>query len=184
MNLSPELLIQIQAAINAGTLTLGNPAGRSPMKRGRFQDPRQLDNLTLLPTKDDPRPTFFWSAVAPRDGFDLMRTTEYPRLLWHKDAGTEITVDSAEEEQRSVLQGYVRTAPAWVEPDPMDALREAWAGLSKEDQDLLMAAQKQDRLKNLQAQLGALPEEKLSALLASAGPVLTKAPQAPPKERR
>jgi len=161
MQLSPELLQQIQSAIKDGTLQLGG-SGRSPIR------PRQLTDLRLLPTKDDPRPTFFWSAEAPRDGRDLTRTEPYPRLLWHAESGEEITVISAEQHQAKVAEGYVTMAPAWVEPDPMEAIRTQWEALSAEDQALLLESQKQDRIAMLKAKLSALPEAKLAEMLSKA----------------
>ncbi len=176
MQLSPELLQQIQAAIQNGTLQLGNPAGRSPIK------PRQLHDLRLLPTKDDPRPTFFWSAESPRDVGDLTRTTEFPKLMWHAEGGQEITIHSAEEQRRLLTQGYVLTAPASVVIDVMDQMRAQFEALSAEDQALLIDAQKQDRLAALRAQLGTLPEDKLQAMLAQADPAKRK-PGRPKKEQ-
>jgi len=164
MNLNPEMLAAIQQALNNGTLTLGNPTGRSPIR------PRQLHDLRLLPTKDDPRPTFFWSAESPRDGVDLTKTTEFPKLLWDGTTGTEITVTSREEQEAHLRMGYVFTAPAWVEPDPMDAIRAQFEALPPEDRALLIAAQQQDRINRLKAQLSEMPEDKLAALLASAEP--------------
>ena len=83
-------LSSLSAADIAGLRAMLNgtdPMGRSPMK------PRQLHNLTLLPSATDPRPTFFWSAESPRDTGDLSRTTLYPRLMWHGQTGEEITVE-------------------------------------------------------------------------------------------
>ena len=186
MHLSPDLLVAIQEAINAGTLTLGDPGGRSKVRRGRFTDGRQLDNLTLLPTKDDPRPTFFWSAVAPRDGVDLGRTTEFPKLMWHGESGTEVTVLSTEDERRHHALGFVWTPPAWVEPDPMEAIRAQWDALSPDDQALLLESQKQDRIAMLKAKLSALPEAQLAEMLASQaqsqGDVVKRGPGRPRKD--
>lgn len=162
MNLPPELLQQIQEAVANGSLQLGNPLGRSPIK------PRQLHNLTLLPTKDDPRPTFFWSAESPRDIADLTKTTEFPKLMWHGQTGTEIAVESRDEQQAHLSMGYRLTAPAGLVIDPMDAIRVAWEALSSEDQALLVEAQKQDRINALRAKLSQLEPDKLEALLASA----------------
>lgn len=161
MHLSPDLLAQIQQAVKDGTLQLGQPGGRSPIR------PRQLHDLRLLPTKDDPRPTFFWSAVPPRDGVDLTRTSEFPKLLWHADTGQEITVVSKEEQWAKEAVGFVTTAPATVAVDPMDALTAQWHALSPEDQALLLESQKQDRIALLKAKLSALPDAKLDALLAT-----------------
>jgi|SRR6185295_13455382 len=167
MNLSPELLAQIQAAINAGTLNLGNPNGRSPIRRGRFQDGRQVDDLRLVPTKDDPRPTYLWSATAPRDAVDLTRTTEFPKLLWHGDTGQEVTAASAEEQQRYLSMGFLFTSPVSAVIDPMEMLRQQFSALSPEDQAVLIESQKQDRIAALKQQLSALPEAKLAELLGS-----------------
>jgi hypothetical protein len=163
MTLTPDLLAQIQQAIASGQIQLGNPGGRSPLR------PRQLHDLRLLPTKDDPRPTFFWSATPPRDGIDLTRTTEFPKLLWHTGTGTEVTVQSAEEQAAHLSMGYTFTAPSYVAPDPMDAIRAQWDALSKEDQELLLESQKQDRITALKAKLSALPEAQLQEMLKTAG---------------
>lgn len=168
MQLPPELLAQFQEAINSGQLTIGNPSGRSPMK------PRQLHNLTLLPTAEDPRPTFFWSALPPRDGVDLTRTTEFPKLMWHGQTGTEIAVTSRDDQQAHLSMGYILHAPAGLVVDPMDAIRAAWDALSAEDQVLLVEAQKQDRINALRAKLSQLEPDKLEALLASAEPKAKK----------
>jgi len=163
MNLSPELLQQIQAAIQSGQLMLGNPAGRSPIK------PRQLHDLRLLPTKDDPRPTFFWSAESPRDIGDLTRTTEFPKLMWHAESGQEITVLSKEDQAEKLHHGYVLQAPASVVIDVMETMRAQFEALPEEDQKLLVEAQRQDRIAALKAKLAELPEDKLQAMLAQAG---------------
>lgn len=160
LNLSPELLQQIQAAIADGSLSVPT---RSPIR------PRQLHDLRLLPTKDDPRPTFFWSAEAPRDGVDLTKTTEFPKLMWSPE-GQEITVPNADEQARYLQQGYALVAPADVVIDPMAAIQQQWASLSPEDQALILESQKQDRIKALKDKLAALPAERLEALLAQATP--------------
>jgi hypothetical protein len=159
MNLPPDLLAQIQDAIKTGQISVGT-FGRSPMR------PRQLHDLRLPPTKDDPRPTFFWSAEAPRDGVDLTRTTEFPKLMWDAETGTEVTVTDAEDQGRHVARGYVFVAPTSVVIDPMDAIKAQWDALSADDQALLLESQRQDRIAMLKAKLSALPEAKLAELLA------------------
>jgi hypothetical protein len=162
MDLSPELLAQLQQAIANGSLNIGVDAqGRSPMR------PRQLHDLRLLPTKDDPRPTFFFSAESPRHAADLTKTTEFPKLMWHGDTGQEITVLSKEAQSEKVSFGYVLHAPADLVIDPMDAIQAQWDALSKEDQELLIESQKQDRIQQLKAKLSALPASQLDALLAT-----------------
>lgn len=152
-------------------------SGRSPMK------PRQLHDLRLLPTKDDPRPTFFWSAESPRDGTDLSKTTPYPKLLWHGGTGEEITVTSAAAERSYTSQGYVSTAPEnAVAPDPMDAIRAALAQLSPEDRALMVEAQDQDRKAVLRAQLAALAPEELQAVLGGLEAPTKRGPGRPKRE--
>ncbi len=161
-SLPPELLQQIKEAIASGALNLGDPAGRSPFR------PRQLHDLTLVPTKDDPRPTFFWSAEKPRDVPNLSKVEEFPKLMWEGTTGTEITVISAKEQQAHLSMGYVLTAPAnAVAPDPMDAIRAAFEALPPEDQQLLIEAQRQDRIHVLRTKLAGLDPDKLESLLAS-----------------
>lgn len=164
MNLPPELLQQIKEAIASGALNLGNPDGRSPNR------PRQLHDLTLTPTKDDPRPTFFWSAEKPRDVPNLTRTEPYPRLMWHGTTSTEITVPSLDEQSAKLSMGYVLTPPHSVKIDPLAALQAQFEAMPESDRALLVKSIEQDRVEKLKQQLGALPADQLEALLAASQP--------------
>jgi hypothetical protein len=135
--------------------------GRSPFR------PRQLDDLTLAPTKDDPRPTFFWSAVSPRHAGDLKKTEPYPRLLWHRESGQEITVHSLSEHQKK-LADYQEIAPALVAVDPMAAIQAELDALSPEDRALVIEGQRQDRINALRAKMAKLPDASLETLLTDA----------------
>ena len=168
MNIPPDLLASIQEALNNGTLTLGSPGARSPLR------PRQLHDLRLMPTKDDPRPTFFWSAEAPRNAVDLARVTEFPKLLWHGDSGQEVTAISGEEQARYLSMGYQFTAPSAMVIDPMDVIRAEWERFSPEDQAAIVASQQKDRIAAMVARLSTLPEDRLEALLTTAAPTETK----------
>ncbi len=161
MNLPPELQAYIENAIRTGSLNLGQIGTRSPMR------PRQLHDLTLLPTADDPRPTFFWSALKPRD-LDVSKTHEFPKLMWHGTTGTEITVQSRDEQQAHLSMGYVLTAPHTVAVDPMAEFQAAFDALSAQDRELLVKSIEQDRISKLKMQLGSLPPDQLEALLANA----------------
>ena len=154
---TPEQLIALKAQLDGLTDT----SGRSPLR------PRQLHDLRLLPTKDDPRPLFIPSAEAPRDGRDLTKTTEYPKLMWHRDSGEEITVySSAEERQMSDI--YNKVAPENVVLAPMDALKLELDSFSEEDRKLIIDAQKQTRMQALQEKLASLSDEARERLLADA----------------
>ncbi len=156
-NLTPEQLIALKQQLDG----LSDTSGRSPIR------PRQLHNLTLLPTATDPRPMFIPSAEAPRDGRDLTKTTEFPKLMFHKDSGEEITVYSAGE-QRQMSDLYDLLAKAGRVLEPMDALRLELDSFSEEDRKLIMDAQKQSRMATMQAKLAGLSEEALARLLAEA----------------
>jgi hypothetical protein len=166
MNLSPDLLAQIQAAIASGQLQVPqtgatNNAGRSPFR------PRQLHDLTLLPTKDDPRPTFNWSADPPRDdGGESRRTFPYPRLLWTAD-GTEITVHSEAEHRGMVAQGYLEQAPGDVVIDQAEQLRQMLEALSPADRALVVDGQRQARIKAALSALEELPLGEADTMLES-----------------
>ena len=152
-------------AVLAGT----DDTGRSPIRD------RQLHDLRLLPTASDPRPTFFWSAEAPRNAGDLTRTTLYPRLMWDKD-GKEVTAPDLKAQESYTAQGYVLLPPANAEaPDPMDELRIAFEALSPEDRATLVAAQKQSKLAAIQAQMAALSDADIDALIAGVTPKAKKA---------
>jgi len=157
MQLSPELLTQIQAAIADGTLVVGNPGGRSPIR------PRQLHDLTLLPTKDDPRPTWFPSAEKPRN-IDVSKTYEFPKLMWKGDTGQEITVASAEEQATKMRFGYVLTCPLAVELDPMEELQKQFSMLSDEDQLAIRKATYENRIETMVDQLAKLDQSQLDAI--------------------
>lgn len=157
-SLNPDQIAALKAAID----TVTDVSGRSPFK------PRQLHDLRLVPTKDDPRPTFFWSADAPRNAADLTRTTPYPRLMWHATTGQEISVTSAAMEQSKTADGFILTPPANAEaPDPLDVIRQQLESLSPEDRATLVAAAQKDRLARIQEAMAGLSEEDLAALAAS-----------------
>jgi hypothetical protein len=151
---TPEQIAALKAAL------LTDASGRSPIK------PPQLHDLRLLPTKDDPRPTFFWSADPPRTGEDLNRTTAYPRLMWHGTSGEEVTVTDAAAQSSYTQQGYL-LVPLGAQPaaDPLDLLRAHLESFSPEDRALLLAGQQQDRLASLRAQLAALPAAELEVVV-------------------
>ncbi len=136
--------------------------GRSPDR------PRQLDDLRLQPTATDPRPTFFWSADAPRYG-NMSAVTEFPKLMWHGETGEEITAYDEQEQRRRMVQGYVLSAPAAAAAvAPMDAIRAELAALSPEDRALVIEAQRQQRLQALQAKMASLDSTALDSLLGDA----------------
>lgn len=161
MSLSPELLKEIEAAIKSGALNLGGRAdGRSPIK------PRQLHNLMLSPTATDPRPTFFMSAEAPRDGSAAV-ATEFPKLLWHGTTGTEITVRSIADQQAHLSMGYVMKAPFAIALDPMADLQAQFDALPQADREAMLQSIERDRVEKLKSRLGAISPEQLEALLAA-----------------
>lgn len=153
-----EQLAALKAQLNST-----DGSGRSPIK------PRQLHDLRLLPTADDPRPTFFWSVDPPRDGRDLTRGTPYPRLLWHVDSGEEITVLDLEAHQAKQAEGcWTETAPSAGPVDPMADMQAALDALTPEDRALVVAAQQQTRLQEITAKLSKLSPSTLELLLTAA----------------
>src|SRR5262245_45357297 len=152
---SPQQLEVLAASMNGR-----DNYGRSPIRADR-----QLHDLRLLPNKDDPRPTFFWSADAPRDGRDLTKISRYHMLMWHRDTGEEITVYSAAEEaQRS--SEYTTEPPVTPVVDPVGAARDALADLTPEELQMVVEAQRSARLLAVQAKLAALPAETVDRLFA------------------
>lgn len=156
--LTPDELLALKQRLDA----LTDVSGRTPLR------PRQLHDLRLLPTATDARPTFFWSADAPRDNGEHARVTPYPKLMWHGDSGEEVTVIDAMDERAHADAGYLPSAPFQRVLDPMDVLAAQLDALSEADRSLLIEAQRQDRIQILREQLGALPEDKLAFLLTQA----------------
>ncbi len=156
--LSTDDLIALKARLDG----LTDVSGRSPMR------PRQLHDLRLLPTKDDPRPTFFMSADPPRNAGDLTRTTPYPALVWHPETGQEFTAADAKAMSAYLAAGYVTAPPFTVEVDPMDLLAAQIEALSEADRTALLESQRLDRIAAMRSKLAGLSEEKLAILLAQA----------------
>jgi len=154
-SLSQDDLIALKAKLDG----LTDVSGRSPMR------PRQLHDLTLLPTATDPRPTFFWSADTLR-GVDTRRTTPFPMLLWHGQTGVEVTVTDAKMQSAYVANGYVSAPPFDIVIDPMDVLAAQLDALSESDRAALIESQRQDRLNAIRKKLADMPEDKLAILLA------------------
>lgn len=129
----------------------------SPMK------PRQLHDLRLLPTKDDPRPTFFWSAESPRD-HAVGPGTPFPRLMWHKVTNQEITVKN-QRELDTREEDYTVDPPEMGPIDPQQELAELMAQLSESDRKLLMESMQQTRVDSIRKQLDALSPAALDDVL-------------------
>jgi hypothetical protein len=175
LNLSSFTVEQI-AALKSQLDAITSTDGRSPFKS------RQLTDLRLLPTKDDPRPTFFMSAEAPRNAGDLTRTTLYPRLMWHGETGAEITVTDARSFTAHLERGYVELPPFEIVLDPMDALAAQIDALSADDREALIESQRQDRIGAMRQKLAALSEDKLAILLGQAEAPAKRGPGRPKKE--
>lgn len=138
---------------------LANNSGRSPIK------PRQLHDLRMLPTKDDPRPLFIMSAETPRDFGDVSKTHPYPALLWHRDTGEEITVQSAKE--RATYGAEWKSVPPVDRVlTPMEDISELLAGLTEHERSVVLEAQNRQRMESLQSRLAELTPEQLAALVA------------------
>jgi hypothetical protein len=169
-HLTPDDIASLKAQ-----LAMTDTNGRSPFR------PRQLHDLKLQPTATDSRPMFVWSAESPRDAGDLTRTTEFPKLMWHRTTGEEITVHSKDEqiEQESI---YTTEPPEVISTNPYDAIRDALDSLSPEERVLVVEAQQQARMKTLQEKLAALPADQLEALLNGQG--TTPAKRRPGRPRK
>jgi hypothetical protein len=122
--------------------------------------------LTLLPTKDDPRPTFFWSAEKPR-GSDTWKVSTYPRLMWEASTGREIAVANAAEQATYTARGFVLSAPENAEaPDPVATMQAQLAQLSDADRKQIFEDVETARLARIKAQMGELSDEARAALIA------------------
>jgi hypothetical protein len=164
MPLTPELLAALKESLANGDISTQEISNLTPMGRSPIR-PRQLHDLTLTPTKDDPRPTFFWSAEKPRDGSGF-KTSEFPKLMW-SPKGQEITVISRTMQAERERQGYLLTCPADVVIEPLDLVRAQWEALSAEDREVLTESYRQDRRNALLAKMGSLDPSQIETLLAS-----------------
>ena len=165
-NLSIEQLQALRHQLDSLTDT----SGRSPLRRSRYQDARQLDDLRPLPSATDPRPTFFPSAESPRHG-DLSRTSVYPRLMWHRETGREITVEDKKAQTEHETRGYVTVAPPNAETlTAEDQARQLLEQLSPEDRKTVFAAAHQSKMDRAKDLVSSLTDEERTSLLASLQP--------------
>ena len=172
-NLRPDQI----AALKAQLFPEVDAQGRSPFK------PRQLHDLRLLPTKDDPRPLFISSAEGDRN-LPIGAGTPYPKLLWHGTTNAEIAVWDGEEEQEKLASGYVLLPIEAIAVDPVMDLAQMLAGLPEAEQALILAAQQQTRRDDLQSKLAALPAADLAKLLASLEATPEAAKRGPGRPRK
>jgi len=142
--------------------TVSDTTGRSPLR------PRQLTDLRLLPRADDPRPTFFATAEAPRD-WDTTAQHEYPKLMWSPQ-GTEVTIppgkDADTHERDLEAQGYLHQPPA--DQSPLDAVAREMAQLSEDDRKLVLEMQRNARLARLEEHMKGLTDQELASVMQPA----------------
>jgi hypothetical protein len=169
--LTPEQLASLRAQLG---LPAGDASGRSPFR------PRQLHDLRLLPTAEDPRPTFFWSAVSPRD-VDVTTTSPYPRLLWNTATDEEVTVGDLETHQAYLAEGYTEQAPMHAPVDPMAEIEAALAALSVEERAMVVESQRKQRVAALTEKMAGLSDGALASLLSDAPKTEKRKPGRPRK---
>jgi hypothetical protein len=157
-NLTAAELSDLKAKLDGLTDT----SGRSPIR------PRQLHNLTLLPTATDPRPLFVPSAEQQRD-YNPGPPKFYPKLMWHRDTEQEITVHSKEEEQEHLLEYKLEAPAAPIMLSDADSIRAALESLTDEERTFIIQAQKNERIDKLKAKLAELSEVDLERLLGEIG---------------
>ena len=167
---TPDQLAALKAQLNSP-----GGDGRSPLR------PRQLHDLRLLPTATDPRPMFVLSAEGTRDQV-AWPPTFYPSLLWHAETGREVTIKTAAE--RATYGPEWVTVPPSTTADPLQSTLDAFASLNEEDRQVLIEAQRQDRMAVLQKKLAGLSEGDLEKLLAQTGqPEAKRGPGRPKKQQ-
>ena len=172
-NLTPSEIASLKAQLLGGPGGT-DPSGRSPLK------PRQLHDLRLMPTANDPRPMFIPSAETPRDWI-VGPGTPYPRLMWHTVTGEERTVHT-KDEQCQYEGEWTVDPPVASAPNPMADLAEALEQLTADERALVVQAQQADRMKAIQAKLAAMSPEQVEALLAGhAVPTAKRGPGRPKK---
>lgn len=155
---TPEQLTQLREQLNQ---TAGDGSGRSPFR------PRQLHDLRLLPTATDPRPTFFWSAETPRD-FVPGPPKEFPKLMWHRETGEEITVRSFAEQEAHLDLFTLDCPAAAVQQTPSEILAEQLNDLTQAEREAILGEANRQRMAGLTERLAALSPDQLERVLAQA----------------
>jgi hypothetical protein len=146
---TPEQIAKLRAELDSQTTTAD---GRSPYR------PRQLHDLTLKPTADDPRPTWFMSAEPPRNA--VPQRPAFRQLLWHQETGREITVKSAEELERKIREGYGLKPPQAMVLSAADRAEQLFNALSDDDKALVLEQQRQSKIARATEALAALSADE------------------------
>jgi hypothetical protein len=146
-NITPEQLEQLKALIGQA------PGSRSPAWK-------PLKDMRAPTTQKGRlnRPHFEWSAED--DGQTVIKP--YPRLYWDAN-GVEKRVESEAEFIPHDWTSYPPSKAAIV--DPMVRAQQEFDALSPEDQQLVLAAQKQARLNRLQSMMSDLSDANLAQLM-------------------
>lgn len=154
-----EELLQALQGLGADQIAhLINMSQRSPLRD------RQLTDLTLRPSARDPRPTFYAETDARE--FQPIKHSDYPRLLWHKDTGQEIRVES-EKEERARGASYLRMPPTGLGScDPEEQARKLFESLSDEDKAFMVEHQHQLRLDAVKKAMAGLTTAQAAAVVA------------------
>lgn|SRR5262245_49752785 len=153
-----ELLQALQQLTPDQIASLLSEERRSPLRD------RQLHDLTLKPSKDDPRPTFFQET----DGREFLpiRHSPFPKLLWNRDTGEEVTVKTVHEERE--LGSHWTTVPPSTAPlDPETYARKLFDALSPDDQAFILEHQRQMRLEQVKKAMGQLSESQAATVLST-----------------
>ena len=148
---TPQQLEALKVAL------LQSNGSRSPIRD------RQLRDLRLAPTADDPRPTFFLSAESPRD-WDTTKPGPYAQLMWNKETGDEITVHS-EAERAAHADAYTTTPPQNRVLTQAQQVADLLASLSPEDRAAVIKAQQMRRLEAASTAMAGLTDDQLDAVL-------------------
>ena len=160
--LTPDQLRSLKGQLDQ----LPDRGGRSPFR------PRQLHDLTTRPAADNPRPLFIWSADAPLDYVPSSKL--YPRLMWApadaQGLQAEITVWNTTEEAHFLSDGYQVAPPELAALHPIDAIQAQFAQLSPEDQQMMLEAQREDKINRLRDKLAQLSDADIERLTMSVEP--------------
>jgi len=134
---------------------------------GKYMDGslRQLRDLTIKPTKTDPRPLFADTDLPP-DYPDLGKSPPFRMLRWHPTTGEEVCALNQSEVNSYDHQGYVKYPPHQGPPNLVAAARDELAGLSPDDRQRVLAAVHKQKLEAIQSRLTKLSDAELSEIQA------------------
>lgn len=132
---------------------------------GKYLDgsTRQLTDLRIPPSKDDPRPKFELGDV-PSTYPGYGDAPPFRCLRWHPVSGEEVCATTLEQLARFDDEGYLKFPIQAAPKTAVEDVAAELAALTDDERQLVFEAQRQARLSSIQAKLAKLSNAELESV--------------------